>query len=84
MKKTTKKKTKPVEDYKIRFNEKLTAKSINAILDAIDANGGYCPCQPKSKTTKCHCADFIKNKGLNEPCICNLYVKKCVSSRPAL
>ena len=63
-------------NYKIRLNEKLTVKKVNAILDAIDKNDGYCPCQPKSAGTKCHCEDFIKNKKLNEPCICNIYVKK--------
>ena len=63
-------------NYKIRLNEKLTVKKINAILDAIDKNDGYCPCQPKDPDSKCHCVDFIKNKGFDEPCICNIYVKK--------
>lgn len=32
------------QDYKVRLNEKLTVKKVNAILDAIDRNDGYCPC----------------------------------------
>ena len=69
--------TKPVdEDYKIRFNESLTVKKVNAILDAIDKNAGYCPCQPKSEGSKCHCEDFKKNKKIGEPCICKIYVKQ--------
>ena len=61
--------------YKIRFNPKTTVKTINATLDAIDANGGYCPCQVPSANSKCHCADFRNKKKLNEPCICGIYVK---------
>ena len=62
--------------YKVRLNEKLTTKQVNKILDAIDANGGYCPCQVrKTDATKCHCDDF-KNKEIGEPCICNIYVKQ--------
>ena len=61
--------------YKIRFNPKTTVDDINATLDAIDANGGYCPCQIKSAATKCHCADFRSKKALGEPCICGIYVK---------
>lgn len=65
------------DDYKVRFNEKLTVKKVNSILDAIDKNGGYCPCQAgKTKDTKCHCKDFRENKKIGEPCICNLYVKQ--------
>lgn len=67
----------PVEEHKVRFNEKLTVKKVNAILDAIDKNGGYCPCQAgKTADTRCHCKDFIENKKIGEPCICNLYVKQ--------
>ena len=62
-------------NYKIRFNEKLTAKKVNAILDAIDKCDGYCPCQPKGDGTKCHCKDFLENKKIGEVCICNLFVK---------
>ena len=62
--------------YKIRFNEKVTTAKVNKTLDAIDANKGYCPCQPKSAGTKCHCKDFKKNKGFGEPCICGIYVKQ--------
>ena len=66
----------PTGDYKVRLNEKLTVKKVNAILDAIDKCGGYCPCQPgKTADTKCHCKDFRENKGIGEPCICNIYVK---------
>lgn len=70
--------TKPVaQDYKVRLNEKLTVKKVNAILDAIDKNDGYCPCQAgKSADTKCHCKDFKENKDFGEPCICNIYVKQ--------
>lgn len=68
---------KPVETpTKIRFNEKLTVKKVNSVLDAIDKLDGYCPCQPKSATTKCHCEDFLKNKKIGEPCICKIYVKQ--------
>ena len=68
--------TKDKVDYKIRFNEKLTVKKVNAILDAIDKNGGYCPCQIQCPESKCHCKDFLENKGIGEPCICNIYVKQ--------
>lgn len=65
------------EDYKVRLNEKLTVKKVNAILDAIDKNDGYCPCQVgKTPDTKCHCSDFKNNKKIGEPCICNIYVKQ--------
>ena len=62
--------------YTTRLNEKLTVKKINKVLDAIDNNDGYCPCQPKTEDTKCHCKDYIYNKNIGEPCICNIYVKK--------
>ena len=65
-----------VEDYKIRLNEKLTVAKINKVLDAIDKNEGYCPCQFKTEDTKCHCKDFIENKKIGEPCICKIYVKQ--------
>ena len=62
--------------YKIRFNEAKTVKAVNAVLDAIDNCGGYCPCQAgHSAATKCHCADFRNKKAIGEPCICNIYVK---------
>lgn len=35
-----------------------------------------CPCQPKSRKTKCHCDDFRNNKQIGEPCISNIYVKQ--------
>ena len=64
------------EAYKVRFNEKLTTKQVNKILDALDANGGYCPCQAgKSADTKCHCKDFKESKKIGAPCICKIYVK---------
>lgn len=66
---------KKTQDYKIRFNEAKTVKAVNAMLDEIDANGGYCPCQPKSADSKCHCKDFLQNKKIGEPCICGIYVK---------
>lgn len=66
----------PPESYKIRLNESLTVKKVNAILDAIDKNDGYCPCQPKGAGTKCHCEDFIKNKKIGEACICRIYIKQ--------
>lgn len=74
-----KKKTR-AGDYKIRLNEKLTVKKVNAVLDAIDANDGYCPCQAKSEDTKCHCRDFLENKKIGEPCICKVYVKQPVKT----
>ena len=61
--------------YKIRFNPAKTVKAVNAILDAIDNAGGYCPCQVPSADSKCHCKDFRNNKALGEPCICGIYVK---------
>ena len=76
--------SKKGEPFKIRLNEKNTTKQVNKVLDAIDANGGYCPCQPKSEGTKCHCVDFIENKKIGEPCICNIYVKKASSAAPKL
>jgi hypothetical protein len=63
-------------DYKVRLNESLTTKQVNKILDAIDKNDGYCPCQPKGEGTKCHCDDFVKKKKVGEPCICKIYVKQ--------
>ena len=61
--------------YKIRFNPKTTVKTINKTLDAIDANGGYCPCQGEKKaSTKCHCAAFRK-ADIGEVCYCGIYVK---------
>lgn len=70
--------TTPAEDeFKVRLNEKLTVKKINAVLDAIDKNGGYCPCQAgRTKDTECHCKDFRENKKIGEPCICNIFVKQ--------
>lgn len=71
------KEDKSGDDYKVRLNEKLTVKKVNAILDAIDKNNGYCPCQPgQTADTKCHCKDFKENKKIGEPCICNIYVKQ--------
>lgn len=67
--------------YKIRFNPKTTVKEINATLDAIDNAGGYCPCQVKSASTKCHCADFRNKKALGEPCICGIYVKQAKDAK---
>lgn len=69
-------KDQPTNEYKIRLNEKLTTAQVNKILDAIDKAEGYCPCQPKSEDSKCHCKDFIENKKIGEPCICNIYCKQ--------
>lgn len=74
--KRTVEKAKAVTTYKVRLNEKLTTKQVNKILDSIDACGGYCPCQMQSEETKCHCKDFVENKKIGEPCICNIYVKQ--------
>lgn len=67
--------------YKIRFNPKTTVKTINKTLGAIDANGGYCPCQVPSADSKCHCADFLKVKKIGEPCICGIYVKQAKDAK---
>ena len=64
------------EEYVIRLNEEVTTAQVNKILDSIDEKNGYCPCQIQSSETKCHCKDFIENKKVGEPCICNIYVKK--------
>ena len=64
------------DEYKVRLNESLTTVQVNKILDAIDKNDGYCPCQPKGEGTKCHCSDFKDNKKIGEPCICKIYVKQ--------
>ena len=72
---------KKTQDYKIRFNQKTTVKTINKTLDAIDACGGYCPCQIKSADSKCHCKDFLEKKKLNEPCICGIYVKQAKDAK---
>lgn len=64
-------------EYKVRFNESLTTAQVNKVLDAIDKNDGYCPCQAgKTSDTKCHCSDFKNNKKIGEPCICKIYVKQ--------
>lgn len=65
----------PTDDFKVRLNEAITTKQANAIMDAIDKNDGYCPCQEKGPDTKCHCADFLNNKKIGETCICKLYTK---------
>ena len=62
--------------YKVRLNEALTTAQVNKVLDALDKNGGYCPCQYKTKDTKCHCKDFREEKAIGEPCICKIYVKQ--------
>ena len=72
---------KKTQDYKIRFNPETTVEDINDTLDAIDANGGYCPCQMQSADTKCHCADFLKSKKIGEPCICGIYVKQAKDAK---
>lgn len=62
--------------YKIRFNPATTVAKINAILDAIDKNGGYCPCQGEKKpSTKCRCAAFRLHTDIGVPCYCGIYVK---------
>ena len=61
--------------YKIRFNPAKTVKTINKTLDAIDANGGYCPCQVPSADSKCHCAAFRK-ADIGEVGYCGIYVKQ--------
>ena len=68
--------TPVVEPCVVRLNEKLTVAQINKVLDALDRNDGYCPCQPKAEGTKCHCEDFTKNKKIGEPCICKIFVKQ--------
>lgn len=78
---TTEPAVNEVCEYKVRLNEKLTVKKVNSILDAIDSNEGYCPCQPRSEGTKCHCEDFINNKGIDKPCICKIYVKKSLKAK---
>ena len=77
------KKTEPPAEYAVRLNEKLTTAKVNKVLDAIDKNDGYCPCQIRDEGTKCHCEDFVQNKGLGEPCICNIYVKKAKPAKKA-
>lgn len=68
---------KPIApDYVVRLNESLTTAQVNKILDALDKNGGYCPCQVKTAGSKCHCEDFVKNKDYGVPCICKIYVKQ--------
>ena len=72
----SKKQKKQTADYVVRLNEQLTVAQINKVLDAMDKNNGYCPCQIQSKDTKCHCKDFRENKKSGEPCICKIYIKK--------
>jgi len=66
----------PPAPYVVRLNEKLTTAQINKVLDALEKNSGYCPCQPKGSGTKCHCQDFVNNKKNGEPCICKIFVKQ--------
>ena len=68
--------TPEVEPATVRLNESLTVAQINAVLDALEKNGMYCPCQIKSEDTKCHCKDFRENKKIGEPCICKIFVKQ--------
>lgn len=69
-------KKRKTQAYKIRFNPETTVEDINSTLDAIDSLDGHCPCQVPSASTKCHCKDFLEKKKLNEPCICDIYVKQ--------
>ena len=82
--KSSPKKAEPPAEYAVRLNEKLTVAKVNKVLDAIDKNDGYCPCQPKGEGTKCHCEDFVQNKGLGEPCVCKIYVKKAKPSKKTI
>ena len=67
--------------YKIRFNPAVTVDDINATLDAIDANGGYCPCQGgKRPSTKCPCAGFRKADN-GKVCYCGIYVKQAKDAK---
>lgn len=67
----------PTEEIKIRLNEAVSVTQINKVLDAIDSNDGYCPCQVgKTADTKCQCKDFRENKKIGEPCLCKIYVKQ--------
>lgn len=44
------------------------------ILDALKANGNYCPCRiEKTPDTKCMCKEFLEQK--SGPCHCGLYIK---------
>ena len=65
---------------KVRLNEAVTTAQVNKILDALEKNGGYCPCQAKTEGSKCHCDDFKNNKKVGEPCICKIFVKKLVTT----
>ena len=44
------------------------------ILEAIKANGGYCPCRIEHiPENKCMCKEFLEQK--SGPCHCGLYIK---------
>ena len=55
----------------INPNEELALK----IKKQIDNNGGFCISQPKDKSTKCICQDFIDNVEMGF-CKCGLYIKR--------
>jgi hypothetical protein len=69
-------KPKKKTDYKVRFVPNIKGAKINGILDALDAQGGHCPCQPEhTPATKCQCKDFRERVKIGEPCLCGIYTK---------
>ena len=59
---------------KIEVYDKKTEQEIK---QAINDNGGYCPCQvEKNKDTKCMCKDFREME--NGVCICKLFRKTTI------
>jgi len=56
----------------IRFA--ASADKVKEILDAVSANGGYCPCRlDKTPDTKCMCKEFREQE--SGVCHCGLYEK---------
>lgn len=67
---------KKTANYKVRFVPTVTGKRINGVLDALDAQGGHCPCQPEhTAATKCQCKDFRERVKPGEACLCGIYTK---------
>ena len=64
---------KPKKEVVI-VNPDLTEEEVAEIRAALKKNKGYCPCQVKSKDTKCHCLDF-RSHSAPYTCICELYCK---------
>lgn len=59
---------------KVRYNP--DTETVQSIRDALDKNGGYCPCRiTRNADTKCMCVDFQNMVKADQSgfCHCGLY-----------